>query len=57
ADPSLLLKNGEDWGSYYNTDPYVMAGQVARGYERLQMALGATYTPNLFCRLFYKDMS
>lgn len=57
ADPSLLLKNGEDWGSYYDTDPYVMAGQVARGYERLQTALGATYTPNLFCRLFYKDLS
>lgn len=57
ADPSLLLKRGEDWGSYYDTDPYVMAGQVARGYERLQTALGATYTPNLFCRLFYKDFS
>lgn len=57
ANPSLLLKNGEDWGSYYETEPYVMAGQVARGYERLQKALGAIYTPNLFCRLFYKDVS
>ncbi len=36
ANPSLLLKTGEDWGSYYETDPYVMAGQVAHGYERLQ---------------------
>ncbi|PZQ43284.1 MAG: hypothetical protein DI551_12425, partial [Micavibrio aeruginosavorus] len=57
SDPSLLLKNGEDWGSYYNTDPYVMAGQIARGYERLQTALGAIYTPNLLCRLHYKDLS
>lgn len=57
ADPSLLLKNGEDWGSYYNTDPYVMAGQVAKGYERLQSAMGAIYTPNLYCRLLYKDLS
>ncbi len=57
ADPSFLLKSGEDWGSYYDTDPYVMAGQVAPGYERLQKALGATYTPNLFCRLYYKEPS
>lgn len=54
ADPSLLLHNGENWGSYYNTDPYVMAGQVERGYERLQKALGAIYTPKLFPRLHYK---
>lgn len=57
ADPSLLLRNGEDWGSYYETAPYVMAGQVTRGYERLQKALGATYTPKLFSRLHYKGLS
>lgn len=57
ADPSLLLQSGENWGSYYNTDPYVMAGQVARGYKRLQKALGATYTPKLFPRLHYKEPS
>lgn len=54
ADPALLLKGGEDWGSYYNTNPYVMAGQIARGYERLQKALGAFYVPKLFSRLHYK---
>lgn len=54
ADPSLLLKNDENWGSYYETDPYVMAGQVGRGYERLKKALGAIYTPKLFSRLHYK---
>lgn len=54
ADPALLLKSGEDWGSYYDTDPYVMAGQVAKGYQRLQHALGAIYTPKLFSRLHYK---
>jgi hypothetical protein len=55
ADPSLLLKRGENWGSYYETDPYVMAGKVDRGYERLQNALGATYIPKLYSRLHYKE--
>ncbi len=57
ANPSLLLKTGEDWGSYYETDPYVMVGQVRPGYERLQKALGAVYTPKLFSRLHYKEPS
>ncbi len=57
ANPALLLKKNEHWGTYYETDPYVMSGQIARGYDRLQKVLGATYTPEkarLFSRLHYR---
>ena len=60
ADPDLLLHKDENWGSYYDTDPHVLAGQVDRGYRSLQKALGATYTKNrvrLLPRLHYRDVS
>jgi hypothetical protein len=58
ANPDLLLQKDEDWGSYYNTAPHVLAGDISSGYERLQKVLGATYTQNrsrLLPRLHYKD--
>jgi len=58
ANPDLLLQKDENWGTYYNTDPHVLAGQVARGYHRLQKVLGATYTqsrPRLLPRLHYRE--
>lgn len=58
ADPSLLLQKDEDWGTYYDTEPHVLAGQVAAGYKRLQSALGANYKQNtarLYPRLHYRE--
>lgn len=43
ADPNLLLQKGEDWGIYYDTRPYVLAGSVAKSYQRLQKFLHAEY--------------
>lgn len=57
ADPALLLSDGENWGTYYDTQPHVISGSVAQGYKRLQKQLGAEYTdcrPRLFPRLHYK---
>lgn len=60
ADPSLLLRKDEDWGSYYDTDPRVLAGEINAGYMKLQKVMGAAYTENtarLLPRLHYKDES
>ncbi len=60
ANPDLLLQKDENWGTYYDTAPHVLAGQVDRGYHSLQKALGATYTKNrarLLPRLHYRDVS
>lgn len=60
ADPNLLLHKDENWGTYYDTDPHVLAGQVKHGYQSLQNALGATYTQNrarLLPRLHYRGDS
>lgn len=57
ADPSLLLSQNEDWGSYYDTDPHVLAGEIKAGYVRLQKVMGAAYTDKtvLLPRLHYKE--
>ena len=58
ADPSRLLMSGENWGTYYDTQPHVLAGQIGRGYQCLQRALGAHYTedePRLYPRLHYRS--
>ena len=57
ADPSLLLCDGENWGTYYDAQPHVISGSVKHGYKRLQKQLGAHYTDyraRLFPRLHYK---
>ena len=57
ADPALLLSDGENWGTYYNTEPHVISGSVADGYIRLQKQLGAEYKdcrPRLLPRLHYR---
>jgi len=43
ANPSLLLHEGENWGSYYKTAPNVLAGSVDKGYECLQQFLEAEF--------------
>ena len=35
ADPSRLAQSGSDWGSYYDTQPQVMFGDIRYGYEKL----------------------
>lgn len=58
ADPALLLYDGENWGSYYDTQPHVLSGSISIGYKKLQKQLGAEYTecrPRLFPRLHYKE--
>ena len=58
ANPDLLLQKDENWGTYYKTNPHVLAGQVERGYHRLQKVLGATYTknsPRLLSRLHFRE--
>lgn len=57
ADPACLLQKDEDWGTYYDTAPHVLAGNINDGYRKLQNALGAEYTenrPRLLPRLHYK---
>ena len=60
ADPARLLQKDENWGTYYETAPHVLAGDIDEGYRKLQHALGAEYTenrPRLFPRLHYKGQS
>lgn len=57
ADPALLLHDDERWGSYYDTQPHVISGDVTRGYHQLQRKLGAEYhshRPRLLPRLHYR---
>ncbi len=35
ADPTCLPQSGSDWGSYYDTQPQVMFGDIRYGYEKL----------------------
>ncbi|MCB9989807.1 MAG: thermostable hemolysin [Rhodospirillales bacterium] len=47
----------ENWGTYYDTRPRVLAGSVEQGVARLKRALGAEYQdcrPRLFPRLHYR---
>ena len=43
AKPNLLLGEGENWGSYYQTDPHVLVGSIDKGYQRLQHVLNAEF--------------
>jgi hypothetical protein len=35
ANPSRLKDGGKIWGTYYDTQPQVMFGDIASGYEKL----------------------
>ncbi len=57
ADPALLLSQNEHWGSYYDTDPHVVSGDVGLGYKKLEKQLGAEYhslRPRLLPRLHFR---
>ena len=60
CDASLeaVQEDGQNWGSYYDTNPRVLAGSVDKGVQRLRKALGAEYRscrPRMFPRLHYKN--
>lgn len=58
ADISALPQDKQKWGSYYDTQPRVLAGSVENGVKRLKAAFGAEFEdcrPRLYPRLHYKD--
>lgn len=60
ADIQAVKGDTQNWGSYYDTQPRVLAGSVETGVERLKSMLGAEFEefrPRLFPRLHYKKGS
>lgn len=47
ADENKLINKSDDWGSYYNTKPKVMAGNIDSGFKTLKTILGASITPSI----------
>ncbi len=57
ANISALSHDKQKWGSYYDTQPRVLAGSVDTGVKRLKAAFGAEFEdcrPRLYPRLHYK---
>lgn len=42
ATKDRLVNKAEDWGSYYKTNPQVLAGNIESGYKVLKAFLGAS---------------
>ncbi|MCB1530559.1 MAG: thermostable hemolysin [Rhodospirillales bacterium] len=60
ADIAAVQEDGQNWGTYYDTQPRVLVGSVETGIKRLKIALGAEFEecrPRLFPRLHYKQDS
>ncbi len=38
-----LNSSAENWGSYYRSEPYVMAGSIFHGYQRLKSLFGIEF--------------
>lgn len=60
ADIDAVANEGQCWGSYYDTQPRVLAGSVPHGIKRLHSALGTHYhsnAPELYPRLHHKDIN
>ncbi|MCB9987847.1 MAG: thermostable hemolysin [Rhodospirillales bacterium] len=60
ADVTALHKGGQNWGTYYNANPRVLAGSVDKSVIKLKKALGAEFKecrPRLFPRLHYNTSS
>lgn len=47
ASQDKLFNNNEDWGSYYDTNPKVMVGDIDRGYKMLKTVLRASIISSL----------
>ncbi len=44
AKKNKLINKDDDWGSYYDSDPKVLAGNIDSGYKTLKAVLGASIT-------------
>jgi hypothetical protein len=58
ADVKAIGDEGQNWGTYYDTQPRVLVGSVERGVKSLKAKLGAEFEdcrPRLYPRLHYKD--
>jgi hypothetical protein len=58
ADQSRLSDGGASWGSYYDAQPRVIAGDVGFAARRLHEHLGVTLSPQhsgLLTRLHYRE--
>jgi hypothetical protein len=57
ASIEAVQSEGQNWGSYYDTQPRVLIGSVETGVKRLKAKLGAEFEdcrPRLYPRLHYK---
>lgn len=57
ADISSINQSNQSWGTYYDTQPRVLAGSVPHAIKKLQRALGAEFElnmPPLYSRLHHK---
>ena len=57
ASLAAVHSDGQNWGTYYDTNPRVLSGSVDHSVARLKRALGAEYQdcrPRLFPRLHYR---
>ena len=58
ADISSVQGDGQSWGSYYDTQPRVLAGSLETAVKRFKSLLGADFIdcrPRLFPRFHYKQ--
>jgi len=44
AQQHSLDLTAENWGSYYRSEPYVMAGSISQGYQRLKGLFGMEFS-------------
>lgn len=59
ADRALLEASQNDWGTYYATQPKVLAGSLTASMQQLNRQLGARYEENgvtLLPRLHYRPL-
>ncbi len=58
ADIASAGGDGQNWGTYYDTQPRVLVGSVDTGVKRLKATLGAKFEdcrPRLYPRLHYEE--
>lgn len=59
ASIQAVQSDQQDWGTYYDANPRVLAGSIQHSVTRLKKALGVEYQncrPRLFPRLHYKGL-
>lgn len=57
AGQQQLLATSDNWGSYYNTNPCVLAGSVRNGVANLQRMLGSVYQNQIPFRYYTGKLS